>query len=218
MAKLTIEALDKKHAAIGAARAELDAEKKRAEQEQKDLAEQAEAAARAGNVERYVGLKKQAADAESASYVYTAHLKEQLVPISEDEAREAWDNYRKEYETEFSRKLEAFQQLKASMLTAYKNLIDAQSGAFEIRERLGGYLGMRVGDLQDRDRIKAIFPVAVIPAVSGVNAPLLNGSGMGFNDRDLAFAISNLSNDNTQIFNSPEARRYIAVVKNHTSR
>ena len=136
--KFTVNDADKKANAVVEAQAEIESVKKKSAAEKAELENQAEAAADAGNVDRYMQLKQQAERVDATAYVRVKQLEKVTGPTNE-EISAAWNDYAAGYSKSLSAGLARLEKAKEALLAEYAALIDLQETALKTRARLAGY-------------------------------------------------------------------------------
>lgn len=101
-----------------------------------DREEKGMAAAEAGDDDKYLSLKAEADRLQSLIPVREVLLKKSENPISEDEARSAWDEYSAQVNKDLSKKYTAYQKLREDFYNRFIELIDLQTEICRKRQRL----------------------------------------------------------------------------------
>lgn len=155
--KNTIEIIDKKVKAAADARAELEKARKDSFTEKQELKRKAEAAAEAGNVDLYLEINKQIERADAAAHVREVQLNKKSAPVTLDEVKGAWSDFVTGYNKSLGAGLAELEKVKNALLDRYSSLLSLQQGALEIRERLAGYVG------EDVCNLEGLFPMDFVP-------------------------------------------------------
>lgn len=195
----------------------------RRKQEHEVLAQEyrakAEAAATAGDIERYKELKAMAEDAEAVAYVCGKQL-EADNPITLEQTRKAWDDYAADYKKKLAGKLKRFETAKDELLKAYAEAVVLQGEACEVRERLARFCGRTLepaGIVNDK-RLDEAYPMDYIPCKgSGVldDDVVVSIVGSSIKDPDAVYYLASLQLKNMILANDPRQRALTYVVKNH---
>ncbi len=209
---MDIKAIDKKFSELTQAQAELKAEDEHAFKIARQLRQQAEAAAAAGDVDKYRELKAQLENAEDDSFVRRAALRKKAEPISETMVREAWTDYAAGAEKVIAKRLAQYQKSLSAAREAYRAAIDIQREACQIRERLAGYIGVDVSVLSRELDAKFSFNNG-IPNVAGPEDVTLRCGGLGVLDPDLAIYVSSLAQTPLELVQSSAAQDALRVVR-----
>lgn len=143
--KIQRESLDKELAALQERVATIDAEMN--------------AAADAGEVETYRSLMKEKEDVEIALIVKRRQKNNYRPSVNEAVAQAAWSDYVSGHNRKLKKSLAEFEAEKAKLLSMYSELINMQSDACSVRERIGSAVG-----LPDE-----AFPMEYIPLLAGAN-------------------------------------------------
>ena len=118
-------------------------------------AAEAEKAAEAGNVEEYKKLKQKETDENAVIYVKKANIK-RLSAFKPDDVRPAWEEFRKEHDSEFSKNMKAYLETRQKLCEQFKVIMKAQGEARTQRMRIA-----RLSGLPDSEALKA-FPFAAV--------------------------------------------------------
>lgn len=119
-------------------------------------AEEAEKAAEAGDVESYKSLKQKEEDERAVIYVKQANIK-RLSAFKSDDVRPAWEEFRKEHDSEFSKNMKAYLETRQKLCEQFKGIMKAQDEAVKQRKRLA-----RLAKLSDDKEAIAAFPFSSV--------------------------------------------------------
>ena len=190
---------------------------KEAERNAVRLNEEAEAAAVAGDVQKYRDLKSEAIDQESLAYVIGKQIENDDDRLDEAEALDAWKKYRADYEKKLNAGMKTFRETKLTMLRTYAEMVSLQREACATRERLSRYIGKIPSPVAaGRDKmIEGRFPMEYLPCIDVAEAGALSIIGARIEDPDAAYYLSSFGKNGQDLANDPEAHMVYNVVKDH---
>lgn len=188
---------------------------KEAERNAVRLNEEAEAAAVAGDVQKYRDLKSEAIEQESLAYVIGKQIENDDDRLDEAEASDAWKKYRADYEKKLNAGMKTFRETKLTMLRTYAEMVSLQRDACETRERLSRYLGKTPSLVGKDNMIEGRFPMEYLPCIDVAEAGALSIRGTRIEDPDAAYYLSSFGKNGQDLANDPEAATVYNVVKNH---
>lgn len=151
------------------------------------LEEQADQAAKEGNVPLYQEKRDAAKDAVDTAHVRKKQLEifSELQPI--EEGRDAWREYAGEYNRNFERAQKALNKAQADLLKAWLDLVDLQNEGLQIREQIQTFVGsnsfadMKVNMLPNAYQRNINKPPVLVSTVAQLKVP----EYIYFLDRDL---------------------------------
>ena len=214
--KITIDTIEKKAKAAEAARREMYDAENQAATEIQELRNKADAAADAGDADGYIAIQEEIRRAEGRAYVRKAQLQKIAQALTEADVREAWDNYVSSFNKNLDAKLAEFNQAKAAALAEYRAAVALQKEACKIRERIARYVGVDIGVLTSA--LDDMFPMTGIPYNGGLEDVTLRCGALGALDKDLAFAVAQMSKTPLKLSQNSDAQDMISVVKNRRSK
>ena len=188
---------------------------KEAERNAVRLNEEAEAAAVAGDVQKYRDLKSEAIEQESLAYVIGKQIENDDDRLDEAEAADAWKKYRADYEKKLNAGMKTFRETKLTMLRTYAEMVSLQRDACETRERLSRYLGKTPSIVGKDNVIEGRFPMEYLPCIDVAEAGALSIRGTRIEDPDAAYYLSSFGKNGQDLANDPEAHTVYKVVKDH---
>ena len=213
---MKINDLEKKAQAASEARKQLAIEADRAEAEQRRLKAEADAAIDAEDIDKYLSLKAQMERADAAYLIRKRQLEKAAAPITKEDTRAAWDDYRPGYERKLSAALATVDKKCEEFLAAYHAAVVLQEEACTTREKLGSYIGLRA-DVIGMGEMDSTYPLTSIPTYSGVEGITLRGP-CGVFDPRLSFVLACMSDKAVELASNPKARHIITVVANRRSK
>lgn len=98
--------------------------------------EEAEQAAGSGDVTSYKALKQKATDANAIVYVKQANVKKLTSPCTEEEARAAWEEFRREHDTVFTKALKEYDEEVKKQKARFMSIMKLQWIARDQRKAL----------------------------------------------------------------------------------
>lgn len=209
--KITLASLLKRRSDAESEKNNLQDQKRKAEALAEELKIKAEEAAVSGDVEGYLRFKSEADRQEAVAHVADVRLHNTTNPVTQEDARAAWDTFCAENEPKFRANLAELDKARDSFFRAYNACADVQKEFCKTREELGALIGLVMGHL-DAEPIASAFPLpAEIPVQGLLNGVTLNGP-TGILDRDLAYIVSLMGNTAVEVSKSEEAKRLIRLV------
>ena len=116
--------------------------------------------------------------------------------ITLEEAKSAWESFRKEHDAWMQTGLNAYQELKAVLIEAYKKLLDKQAEMIRERDKLTRLAGIKAAPPQYgmsvTEYARSIFPAVSLPNKKGANFRAgIKIGGSTLQDPDAVFYMSN---------------------------
>ena len=112
--------------------------------------------------------------------------------ITLEEAKSAWESFRKEHDTWMQTGLNAYQEVKAALMETYKKLLDKQAEMIRERDKLARLAGIKAAPPQYgmsvTEYARSIFPAVSLPNLAGADTKgtvRINGSTL--RDPDAVF-------------------------------
>lgn len=112
--------------------------------------------------------------------------------ITLEEAKSAWESFRKEHDTWMQTGLNAYQEVKAALMEAYKKLLDKQAEMIRERDKLARLAGIKAAPPQYgmsvTEYARSIFPAVSLPNLHGAETKgTLKINGSTLQDPDAVF-------------------------------
>ena len=131
-----IEKLEQQFKKAQEDKANLEQKVRNLKEQQQQYEADAKKAAEAGDPDAYLDLKAKANRAEAEAYVFGMQLKKAQAPVSPEEAADAWAEYKRTAEKDLDKCVADYKKKRASLYTDLRALIDKETAAFLVRERL----------------------------------------------------------------------------------
>ena len=167
--KITIEELDKQAMDRIKKRDELRQRIADLEKREEVLKAKAQEAAEAGSLVAYKSASSEVIDVETELIVVRAQYKKignSDAIVTREEADAAWKDFTGGYNRLFDKLYAELEKKRSDLLAAYSALIDLQYDAFEKRERLARYAGVKPVAFTSLDRpLDESFPCRYLPEV-----------------------------------------------------
>lgn len=136
-----VEALTKKFNQAQAEQDELQRELEEFKKRQVELEAKAEQAAEAGDDEGYLRIKADADKAGALAHVREAKMRRNEIPVTAEEAREAWDEYVKPVEKEIAKDLAEYIKERNALFVKLRAILSKEEKAFWTRQDLMRFSG-----------------------------------------------------------------------------
>lgn len=214
---MTIKEIDEKVQADILNQQIMTEKQKTAERNAQNLNAEAEAAAVAGDLDKYRELKTKAVEQEEIAYVLGKQIERGETRIDPDDISDAWNRYRADYEKKLHAGLKSFRETKLTMLRKYAEMVSLQRDACATRERLARYIGSTVTPLAaGKDKgLEIRFLMDCIPCAENGTAGNLSIQGSDIRDPDAAYYLSSLGKEALALARDPEAQTVRNVVRYH---
>lgn len=137
MAKTTIEQLRKQYENAATEAAKKAQKVQEQESTLRDLKQEQEAAAAAGDFDKYEDLAAKIAKAERVLYVMN-HEKPKSEAVTEEQAREAWADYASGWAREMAKRWGLYKTALRELCRQYEGLVRYQNEALQIRKEVAG--------------------------------------------------------------------------------
>lgn len=154
----------------------------RLEADQMTLEAEASDAAKSGNVPLYQAKRDEAKTTADTLFVRRKQLEGTSCIRSKQEARDAWDEYVKEYNKTFSKNWSAYEKAREALYHDFLALVHGQEAALSIREKCADCCGMDPESHSGlNNTLDSIFPLKMIPdKAQGFRPPQLNTPDTNF--------------------------------------
>ena len=174
----------KKHDAAQASKEPLQKEIDSLKKRKAELESQAEAAAEAGDEDRYIQLKHAADDAGMRAYVREKRLANADAPIDLAEGQAAWDEFISPINRQLNKAHAAYVKQQKQLFESLKELMELQRKAYATREQIAGLCGYKTWWVEnDYAEVKSKFP---FQHIDGLHADFRYFGDVGLVDRGVA--------------------------------
>lgn len=106
-----------------------------------EIEKTAEAAARDGNEEEYIRLRRDAEEIGSRAYVKEKLLAATENPVTREETIDAWDEYIRPINKQLEKALAAHLKKRQELYESFKEIKRIQDSAFSVRQQLADMIG-----------------------------------------------------------------------------
>lgn len=139
--KITVNELEKLVAERTAQRKALEERVVELLNREEEYKAQMQTAVDSGDAEAYKTVKAKLSELEDEIMIAKLQLDKisSEDAVTEEEAAEAWEDYRNGYEMQFSSLMEKYEKQKAELLNSYSALVDLQTEACKTREKVAEY-------------------------------------------------------------------------------
>lgn len=219
--KITIEELDKQAMDRIKKRDELRQRIADLEKREEVLKAKAQEAAEAGSLVAYKSASSEVIDVETELIVVRAQYKKignSDAIVTREEADAAWKDFTGGYNRLFDKLYAELEKKRSDLLAAYSALIDLQYDAFEKRERLARYAGVKPVAFTSLDRpLDESFPCRYLPeVVKDAQVAVING--VSGTDPELVYYLACYAKENKLSGISYVENKYIEKVRNIVTR
>lgn len=191
-------------------RARMERERKEAEERGRTLKQQADAAAAAGDVDKYLRLKGEFEREDAVAYVRKTQLEQQADAVSQQDIEAGWNSYSSEYGKKLSALRAEYEKSVSAALSVFRKMIDLQHEALCQRRELAELSGLHV-DFANAGTVEFKFPMEyVLPGGNRAEGVYFRVGQMGAIDPNLAFYFAHLGHDRMlDLCRDDEARRLV---------
>ena len=133
---MTLEKFDQKVNQAKAERENLSKKIAELTKREAELSKACAEAASSGNAEKYIDLKAEAERVNSTLFVKRSYLDKIKSPVTEEEAREAWESYAAKHNADMQKALNEYAAERSKLLQIYAALIEKQSAAYKVKEHI----------------------------------------------------------------------------------
>lgn len=153
------------------------------------IEEKKNSAAENGDVEAFRAEKRKLEDVKDSIEIKTAQLKKLANPVTETMVNNFWKDYSSAYNKDFEKKLALFTEKKKELLSMYNEMLNLQTEAITMRERLAALIGLKNAPTDySGSAIDNAFKFKHIPYVNGKTSI----AGSGVTDPDAVYYLSSL--------------------------
>lgn len=184
---MKIDKLIKEYNAAMAGKESLANEVERLRTEKINLTAEAEAAAKAGDVETYKQKRDAASLAADNLFVKEKQIEGLSCLRTEDEAKDAWKEFAEDYNKSFGKAWKAYEAKRKDLYNEFLRLVDMQNAMLKKREACGDCCGLPRASFMDNPADR-VFPIDLLP-ISAMGEKVIHAN---FRQPDVAFFFSSL--------------------------
>ena len=139
--KKSFDELDRLARAAEAGKVKLKTEIDDLMQQKVERHNEAQAAAEAGDVDRYMELHAAEERLDAQIFVKRAQMDKAVSPVNPEDVVSAWDSYSKDYSRDFEKLWKQYLSARKSLYGLFMQVVSAQNSALRVRERCGQLAG-----------------------------------------------------------------------------